>query len=130
MSGEPDPKPGRAPRRPRRLIDPAAIRTKLLADPTCRACPLPAANGHHLIRGHGREDVPENIIPLCGSGSHGCHGALHGSPYARNGERWDAARVRAAIGATLRPEERAYVLATMGEVAGLDFLARTYSVAS
>lgn len=36
---------------------------------------------HHILpRSQGGDDVWENLVPLCGSGTHGCHGAVeHGS---------------------------------------------------
>lgn len=36
---------------------------------------------HHILpRSQGGDDVWENLVALCGSGTHGCHGAVeHGS---------------------------------------------------
>jgi HNH endonuclease len=32
---------------------------------------------HHILpRGQGGDDVWENLAPLCGSGTHGCHGGV------------------------------------------------------
>lgn len=138
MSG-PDPKP--APR----IKDGDASKVKLLSDPACRACRRPAANCHHLVpKGAQRgDDVPQNLIPLCGSGSDGCHGALHGSPYfyeiARSPayvgggaevayERRDSEWVRRRIGQRLRPEELLYVRSKLGEEAAAEYLHRRYYV--
>lgn len=139
----PDPKPEP------RVVDRRATLRKLLVDRECRACGEPAANGHHLIpKGAGRgDDVDDNVIPLCGSGTTGCHGALHGNPYfwtppstpvfsrgsvAAVGqetplsERRDSRWVRERIAARLRPEELAYVLGKLGDTAGIAYLERCY----
>lgn len=103
MTADPKPEP--------RIVDRGAMKRKLLLDPVCRACGVRACNCHHLIgKGQGGDDVEDNLIPLCGSGSDGCHGALHGSPYMRAGRRWEAQDVRRAIGLGLRPSEYHYVL--------------------
>ena len=34
---------------------------------------------HHVLpRGQGGDDVWENLVPLCGSGTTGCHGGVEG----------------------------------------------------
>lgn len=72
----PDPKPDA------RIVDPTATRRKVLGDRACRACGNQAATGHHLLpKGERGDDVVDNIVPVCGDGTQGCHGALHGSPY-------------------------------------------------
>ncbi len=112
----PDPKP--APR----VVDKTASRRKLLVDRTCRACGAHAVNCHHLVgRGQGGDDVFNNLIPLCGNGSMGCHGALHGTPYtdSRTGRRWTARDVRQAIGLGLRPSEYRYVLEKLSRSPGI-----------
>lgn len=110
---EPDPKP--APR----IKDSQASVRKLLADPACRACGTRAINCHHLLgKGQRGDDVVENLIPLCGSGSEGCHGALHGNPYSvmlrGTVERRDAAWVRLRIGTNLRMPEWQYLVGKLG----------------
>lgn len=42
----------------------------------CLHCDAPWPTAAHLLRGVSREDVIEALIPLCGSGSSGCHGAF------------------------------------------------------
>ncbi|WKW87090.1 HNH endonuclease [Microbacterium phage Nicole72] len=37
-----------------------------------------ALNLHHrLLRSHGTDNSPSNLIALCGSGTTGCHGGVH-----------------------------------------------------
>ena len=39
---------------------------------------------HHLIsRGQGGDDNPINLVTLCGHGSVGCHGDMHGGLHSR-----------------------------------------------
>jgi hypothetical protein len=123
-----DPKP--APR----IVDPKASRRKLAVDVFCRAhgrtVRVRATNCHHLIgKGQRGDDVEANLIPLCGSGSHGCHGALHGNPYTdTTGKRWTARDVRLAIGLGIRPDEYAYLLCELGSETTAEFLATRYFV--
>ena len=65
---------------------------------------------HHIVpRSLGGDDVTDNLIPLCGSGSVGCHGLIedHGP-----GWRECAQRVRTRF----QPEELRYVLEKKGDV--------------
>lgn len=78
MTYHPDVKP-----RPR-IIDPRAGTEKLIREGHCRLCchSLNALNlrgigltRHHLIaRIQGGDDVDDNLVPLCGNGTTGCHG--------------------------------------------------------
>jgi len=73
-----DPKPGHR----REIVDPRVGRIHLASHPECAACGGRGSNAAHVIaRGDGGDDVVENFITLCGSGTSGCHGAYHGSPY-------------------------------------------------
>lgn len=125
MTG-PDPKP-RA-----RTVDPHASAVARLAEDECAACGRPPANAHHVLpKDKGGDDVPANLVMICGTGTTGCHGAVHGSPYTHAGKRWVAAEVNAAIGRTLlrrRPDTVEYVLTRLGWSAGREFLRRTYAV--
>lgn len=134
------------PKRGARIRDPGALRAARLRLASCAACGRPAGGVHHVIqRGapHLGDDVFENLVGLCGSGSHGCHGAYHGSPYvfetvrrsAASGEvvpiaqRRDHEYVAYHVGrhlATHRPDVIAYVLGKLGEDAGGAFLERNY----
>ena len=114
-----------------RIVDPEAAKRKLLLDPWCRACGRRAANCHHLLGKGGRrgDDDEDNLIPLCGSGSDGCHGALHGNPYTdRLGRRWTAREVRVRIGLALLPSEYAYVVEKLSQPQAAAFLAANYYV--
>ena len=112
-----------------RTVDRAASLRKLLRDPLCRSCLERAVNCHHLLgRGQGGDDDVDNLIPLCGSGSEGCHGALHGNPYVTpSGRRWDAFSVRQAIGLGLRPSEYYYAVQKLGDSTA-SMLGRLYHV--
>ncbi|UVK58627.1 HNH endonuclease [Microbacterium phage CrazyRich] len=35
---------------------------------------------HRLLRSHGTDNSPANLIAVCGSGTTGCHGAIHAHP--------------------------------------------------
>jgi hypothetical protein len=137
----PDPKPGRR----RAVADPAALRRAALRRRECAACGEPGANGHHVVeRDDGGDDVDENIVTLCGSGTYGCHGALHGNPYVaevvavhpsgrtrRHYERRDRAWVGRRVGDHLRrerPETVAYVLAKLGPFVGRHYLVSRYGL--
>jgi len=98
------------PKPARRIVDAKAGVEKVRREGRCRACGrvpsghlLDALNRAHLVpRGQGGDDVDANIVGLCGSGTSGCHGALHDH---RRGWEQVAARLRAS----LRPEEIEYV---------------------
>ncbi len=133
MSGQPDFKP------PPRIVDRTATKRALLTYPTCLACGQAAANGHHILavgRGQSGDDVIENIIGLCGSGTMRCHGAFHGNPYTvqignwvldveRRDREWVARRIGERL-PTARPDVVAYVLGKLGREPGGAFLEATY----
>lgn len=110
-----DPKPAK------RIVDREAGIHKVFREKKCRAC---GRRGYwtlhrsHLVgKGVGGDDVDENIIPLCGSGVTGCHGALHdhckvSPPSNLAGSDWHM--VASAIRATLLPEEKGYILMKKG----------------
>lgn len=69
-------------------------------DGPCRVCGGRRESFHHLLaRSLGGDDVAENLVPLCGDGVRGDHGAVE----ARN------PRACALLGASLTPEERLYL---------------------
>lgn len=82
----------------------------------CRGCGGQATNFHHLLpRSLGGSDIPECVVPLCGSGVTGCHGLIE-----THGKGWR--KVAANIRRSLTVLEREYLLAEKGP----DFLDRYY----
>jgi hypothetical protein len=56
------------------------------AGATCVHCGLAAQSLHHIVpKSQGGDDVPENLAPLCGDGTRGCHGLIesHGPGWER-----------------------------------------------
>lgn len=101
----------------RRIVDPAAGRLKVVREGECRICerrpsghPLDFLNRMHVVpKGLGGDDVDDNIVPGCGSGTTGCHGLLtsaHEEPGHPAGMSLDEARRRMIERLTDR--ERAY----------------------
>jgi hypothetical protein len=55
----------------------AEIRREKLTGWPCRLCDKPAETLHHLVSKSLRgDDVPANVVPVCGDGTRGCHGLL------------------------------------------------------
>ena len=106
-----DPKPAR------RIVDPAAGRDKVLLEGRCRVCGRTwGLNRAHLVpKGQRGDDVDSNIVPLCGSGTTGCHGKL-----TDHSNGWLV--VAAILRENLTPDERRYVLRKKGA----DWLDRVY----
>ena len=113
----PDPRPAK------RVVDPRAGVEKCQLEGRCRACgriptghPLDKLNRAHLVsRGAGGDDLDENIVPLCGSGTTGCHGRLHSHERG-----WRV--VASALRRNLLHVEIQYVLRKRG----VDWLDETY----
>lgn len=68
-------------------VDPSpAIRRLVLErdEGRCVWCGRPygdALNLHHrLLRSHGTDNSPANLVSICGSGTTGCHGYAHAHP--------------------------------------------------
>jgi hypothetical protein len=97
----PDPKPTA------RIIDPDAGRAKVWGERRCRVCCQPYdLTRHHLVPvSLGGDDVDDNIVPLCGDGTRGCHGLVEDF----------RADYRHALRLTMAAEEVAYVVAKKGE---------------
>lgn len=136
----------------RRIVNLDALRRARLRWDACAACGGDPGSVHHVLpRGEQGDDVEGNLMVLCGNGTLGCHGALHGNPYTltrghegirrteRGSELWadykteriDAAWVKERIGMTIarsRPDVVAYFVNKLGATAGLDYLARVYNV--
>lgn len=110
-----DPKPAR------RIVDREAGIEKVKRERACRACGLTRSvhiHRSHLVgKGVRGDDVDSNIVPLCGSGTTGCHGALHDHgkvsyPSRLRGKSWR--KVASELRARLRPEEVGYILLKKG----------------
>lgn len=95
----------------------------------CRACGRRGytflSRAHLVPKGQRGDDIDANIIPLCGNGTTGCHGALTdhhkaSAPSRLEGEPWTV--IASAVRATLRLTEVNYVL----EKKGQDWLNRVY----
>lgn len=84
-------------------------------------CGRRAGSAHHVLpRGgpHHGDDVIENLVPLCGSGTTGCHGAVEDGRQA----------AREALGRHIyvaRPDVIVYVTAKLGHEPGRAWLERT-----
>lgn len=90
------------------------IREEKLTGRSCRVCvAFIAGTLHHLVpRSLGGDDVADNLVPLCGSGTTGCHGLVEArDPWACS-----------LLGFRLTEAERAYVIGKKGEA----FLHRYY----
>src|SRR5262249_49793873 len=116
-----------------------AVRAFLVSHRACAACGDPAGNAHHILQKgspHFGDDVPGNLLPICGTGTRLCHGAFHGTPYihakvvARRWvkERRDTEWVARRLGQHLagRPDVLAYLTGKMGTVAAAEYLERFY----
>lgn len=65
----------------RRVKDPTAGTAKVRREARCRACGYVGSDlsrAHLVGKGVRGDDVDANIIPLCGGGNTGCHGAFDG----------------------------------------------------
>lgn len=129
-----------------RVRDQTVLALARISGEACAACGAPPGSVHHVLqRGspHFGDDVPGNLVLLCGSGSDRCHGAFHGSAYTIEAvlpelvdehlvvvlERRDQAWVARRIGETLRdrrPDVIDYVLGKLGPDAGRAHLERVY----
>lgn len=94
----------------------AEIRAAKVDEQPCRVCRRPEnVTAHHLIpRSLGGMWNQDNIVPLCGHGTAGCHGDIE----ARHPDACGALRL------SLTDAEYAYVVETAGE----GFLDRYYPV--
>lgn len=80
------------PKRPPRHKDSRATKRACLKWRWCGCCLEPVGSGHHVYpRGQGGDDVLANIVPLCGSGTTGCHGLVE------NGDATTCAKLGAHI---------------------------------
>lgn len=85
-------------------------------------CGARAESVHHLLGGSRRANVLENLVPLCGDGTRGCHGVYTTHHRLGTGRTW--LDVATAIRETLEeqyPDRIAYLVAEVNET-GLDRL--------
>jgi hypothetical protein len=98
---------------PARVVNPLAGLAKTLAEGRCRLCGNPYTTRHHLVsRSLRGDDIEANLVPLCGSGVTGCHGAVE----ARD------PMVCSLLRSRLTDDELSYVL----KKKGADWLERYY----
>lgn len=65
------------PKRDGRIKDPDLMRQAHWAFDECVICGAIDISIHHVLsRGQGGDDVWEDLVPLCGSGTTGCHGGV------------------------------------------------------
>ena len=94
----------------------------------CLVCGERPVNAAHIIgKGRGGDTIQAALIPLCGSGSDGCHGAYdNGHAYTRNGERFTQAYVKRCVGFWLLSpageNARWYLTAKLGIEGSEEFL--------
>lgn len=71
---------------PKALMDALEAR----CDGMCERCETkPAGNVHHrLLKSRGGKDTPENCVAVCGTGTTGCHGWIHGHPAEATATGW------------------------------------------
>ena len=71
------------PKREKRIRDPELVRSMHFVFEECCICGNVLFSVHHVLkRLQGGDDVKENLVPLCGSGTTGCHGDVEGAERA------------------------------------------------
>src|SRR5262245_62574014 len=88
---------------------------------TCLHCGSPHVTAAHVIsRGAGGDDVMANLVPLCGGGSSGCHGAFdNGHSYIGDfGQKVRPEQVRESVARFIRSDDgeqhAAYLIHKLG----------------
>jgi hypothetical protein len=111
----PDPKPAK------RIKDPKVMKSLHIRGVICVLCGNPATLHHVYPKGQGGDDLPENLVGLCGDGVSGEHGLI---------EHGDVA-TRLALGAYLvenRPDVIFYLQDKLGEEAGREWLRQRFFI--
>lgn len=105
-------KPGRPRKYRRKVAGPkqwAALRTEKLTGESCRCCAgassLPLSLHHLVSRSLGGDDVADNLAPLCGDGTRGCHGRVENRELA----------FLTVLAESLTDAEYAYIIGKLGE---------------
>lgn len=109
----PDPKPGK------RVKDKALMKRLHTRGVICVLCGKPGSLHHIYPRGQGGDDLPENLVGLCGHGTSGEHGLVESGDVATLME----------LGLYIvdeRPDVVVYLQTKLGEEAGLEWLRRKF----
>ena len=104
-------------KKPKRIKDPAVFKQLHDAGVQCVLCGKRGTLHHVLPRSRGGDDVYENLIGLCGSGTTGHHGLIEANDLDTRND----------VGTWLlqeRPDVISYVHAKLGPEAGADWLRR------
>lgn len=64
------------PKQDRRIRDGQLMKTMHLVWKECCVCGETSPRNLHHVNKHPRDDVRENLVMLCGSGTTGCHGRI------------------------------------------------------
>lgn len=102
-------------KKPKRVKDPKAMKSLHIRGVICVLCGDPGTLHHIYPRGQGGDDVPENLVGLCGSGTSGHHGMIE------NGD----VPARLELGAYLmaeRPDTVYYMIDKLGDEEGREWL--------
>jgi hypothetical protein len=87
----------------------------------CRVCGSLETTLHHLLGGVHRTDEEDNLVPLCGDGTTGCHGIYTSRMRGMCGDgatrTWN--EVATKIRWSLSPRERRFIIERVGD-AGLE----------
>lgn len=83
----------------------------------CRVCGAPNASLHHLLGGSWRSDELDNLVPLCGDGTRGCHGIYTSrmTGVSLDGTRRTWEQVADRIRRSLTDGERLYIVERVGD---------------
>lgn len=112
-------------KRPARIKDPELMRQAHWAFDECVICGSINISIHHILpRGQGGDDVWENLVPLCGSGTTGCHGGVEAGLDS-------ACRALGRYVMSERPDTVDYLVERLGgRPAALEFLRRRLRVSN
>lgn len=103
-----------------RVKDPGVYKAFHRYDRECLHCGNRHVSAAHLLGGNMREDDIDGLVPLCGGGSSGCHGAFdRGHSYIGDfGRKVTPAAVRFSVAFFLKSEagddQRAYLKRRLG----------------
>lgn len=106
-------------KREKRVKNPKAMKALHVRGVICALCGNPGSLHHVYPRGQGGDDLPENLVGLCGSGTTGHHGLIE------NGD----VPARLELGAVLltdRPDVIFYMTGKLGEEEGREWLRQRF----